>query len=192
MLPRPLAILAILSLPFCAAVLALWVHTYGVTDLFVAMDGNNLSEVALTRGAVSIYWDQKPGAPEPAKPTRAYQHIRPRSGIPVNSALMLAAPDNGMDYHWNIAGLEWAVHHDASLSQVTHVVVLPCWLGIFLSGIAPFAWALRQVRRRQLPRYHCAACGYDLRATPTQCPECGQRARPIVLLRSQPRSQPTF
>ncbi len=51
----------------------------------------------------------------------------------------------------------------------------PCWLASLVFAIAPCAVALkRQTVRHRLRSSLCLACGYDLRATPNRCPECGQ------------------
>jgi hypothetical protein len=54
-------------------------------------------------------------------------------------------------------------------------VVLPFWLLVLIFGLMPSWASVRYVRRRRATAAfgHCPACGYDLRATPERCPECG-------------------
>jgi hypothetical protein len=58
----------------------------------------------------------------------------------------------------------------------THHVVL-VW-GVAVPASLVGAWPLSVWRRsydraQRMRRGHCACCGYDLRATPDRCPECG-------------------
>ena len=61
-------------------------------------------------------------------------------------------------------------------SPVPFLVAPSHWLAAMIFGIPPVAWLVASRRRRKRDRSAlglCPACGYDLRATPGQCPECG-------------------
>jgi hypothetical protein len=74
----------------------------------------------------------------------------------------------------------WAEQRKGSSVElsITRVgIVLPYWALVLAAGSA-VAWSLYRLRRR-LDRERsgavpCVSCGYDLRATPVRCPECGQ------------------
>lgn len=57
-------------------------------------------------------------------------------------------------------------------------VMIPYWLMLVVFGIGPTVWWVGRVRRRRATaremRNCCRKCGYDLRATPERCPECGE------------------
>jgi hypothetical protein len=66
----------------------------------------------------------------------------------------------------------WNLYHDYQAA-----VMVPHWFPILLSAVLPAAWATRRYRRakarRRVRQNLCPICGYDLRATPGRCPECG-------------------
>lgn len=59
-------------------------------------------------------------------------------------------------------------------------IAAPCWLLVLATGVPGATWMLtRWVHRRYEASRRdgrglvCPKCGYDLRATPERCPECG-------------------
>lgn len=54
------------------------------------------------------------------------------------------------------------------------VLQVRAWLPPLLSALLPGVWVYRRYKSRKDKRAGlCPVCGYDLRATPTRCPECG-------------------
>lgn len=68
-----------------------------------------------------------------------------------------------------IAQLSWDYPVARSMA-----VFVPHWAIALLLVILPAIWLPRELRRRRRLRHGlCVKCGYDLRASPTRCPECG-------------------
>jgi hypothetical protein len=181
----------LVSLVALAVSLCLWVRSYWRSDS-VTVDWSEASihspaeyltrsvGVATRRGGLwcyrarysgSIYVDNRPG------PTRVrFESFKAHADhyLP-DSAADPARWHGGFAYGW--------------ISSAEDVVGLrvPFWAIAVLSALLPLLMLWRYGRRRRrIDRRLCVRCGYDLRATPDRCPECGKI--PTVANAATPRS----
>jgi hypothetical protein len=75
-----------------------------------------------------------------------------------------------------IAGFAAGEFRAGSRPVTYRVAVVPYWFLVLLFAAAPLRWAWVRHRVRFQPSGSCGRCGYDLRATPDRCPECGHAA----------------
>jgi len=88
----------------------------------------------------------------------AYRTLLERLGFEGESGRITLGTHRFIDYGW---------------------MTIPVWLPLVVFAIPPAAWAWHQLARRRRNNLGlCRRCGYDLRATPGRCPECGTQADP--------------
>jgi hypothetical protein len=84
------------------------------------------------------------------------------------------------DMHCGFRTFEMEVEYEeAGSTAVIRGQWLPIWV-IFAAGCPlPLSYAVKALCRQRRARLnHCRRCGYDLRATPDRCPECGMIPAP--------------
>jgi hypothetical protein len=77
--------------------------------------------------------------------------------------------------HWEFGHLAYTSVVDSNESST--YLSLPWAYLISLTAVLPLAFSIKLMKHRnairRLNQHRCQTCGYDLRATPDRCPECG-------------------
>ena len=182
---RLFTLCSVASLVPCVAVTSLWIRAYFAEDCLAVAERTpdaRLRGRSLTnRMGVIAYTDQSFDARHaqlvPESESTALLTV---AGVSLYSSEPAPDPTPIVGESDSVAGFRWARYdadprHDIR-GVPTHEVWVPHWLPLLLSGAPPAAWAVATVRgRRRRATGLCARCGYDLRATPRRCPECGTR-----------------
>lgn len=178
---RLLNALSLLSLLLCLGVCALWVWSYDKSctllfvrfmytepprgDFTIPQDHFRVVSLFASRGRLGLatYESTQDTAAEPADwPTFGFRHW-------VGDAENLIAP---ADTWWRRLGFSvqslWKRSGPAAF--------VPMWFIAAVTGMPALSTGVDWFRRRhRFPAGHCKRCGYDLRASPERCPECGTR-----------------
>lgn len=162
--------LVVVSLVLFIATGALWVSSYW-KSLEVYRDKTAAGEVSLisNRGIVAYwrYWRPPSRHSSPAE-NRSVNHL-----IPMQIREQ-AIPGFTFKQVW--LALDLAKPTEFTFRD-RRAVVVAHWLLATVWSVLPVIWLVSSRRhrraRRRLRLNLCPACGYDLRATPGRCPECG-------------------
>jgi hypothetical protein len=163
----------IVSASFLIALVA-WPISYAMPINLTAAPRNHGIVVRLTRGDLSIWFGG----------TQAFQYPELSFQGTLTTAQMAAG---NADYHdWtrgpfvisSVNCLQFL--YGLNPAGRAHVVAIPQWLVVALLGIWPARRLIAALRwRSRLRGGHCPRCGYDIRATPDRCPECGTSLSPL-------------
>jgi hypothetical protein len=148
-----------LSLLLCVATVALWVRTHYVLDDWQRFGGGTGLFILTPRGELALMWGPLHQRHTSAPVGWTYQ----KHGSPAD----WGGDRRGEQLVFRVPGLEvWELRQPEARE-----VVLRLWLVVSFFALLPLIYVAR--KRRRVPQGICPSCGYDLRATPECCPECG-------------------
>ena len=151
--------LSVLSLLLCVATVALWVRSYWRLDALVHRRSAVHQSFRSVCGELCY-------TTSTSKVTSTRYVWRPEwRYIVQNPGDRMIRPTH------SLLGFGWVLEEamDYFLG-----IFIPHWFLALLFAILPALHLRSMLRSRRLHRLgHCPRCGYDLRATPDRCPECG-------------------
>jgi len=164
----------------------MWVRSRTTGDSFGY--GVGLHELRLDSGWREVGIEVRSFVP-PHAPTNGFFY-EPRGAFSVTPSspdFFRFHPDLGAVPFWLRLGfgrshLRWKIYTSVSLfgkpppiiSNATYWFA-PWWAVWFATTVLPAMWIVQRRRTSRRPKRvgFCSRCGYDLRATPDRCPECG-------------------
>jgi hypothetical protein len=184
---------ALLSL-LCLAALALWPWSFGHPASLWLMRcttrpegvGSVRLEVGWANGRIGVYMDRGFSDSQISR-RKAAAHGWQCGFDSERPSFIPGEPDpywGEWDDSWG--PFRWAVirhnYHGKSYQNayVERMASVPAWLLASFAGAWPLAKLISPFRRRARRHWfsrvgRCPSCGYDLRATPDRCPECGTK-----------------
>jgi hypothetical protein len=180
---------AAVSLALCMTTVVLWVQSYRPVLDYFAWRGR-LTLIVQSKGG--RLWLQRwhRADPAPTRPARAdltwvlrgttNPPYQPNAPIEVGYTPPRPSLGNGFGFVWLAS--DFGTSHDGRPLGTRQMLAVPHWSLLAAAALVPAGWGISwSARRRRRRKGLCAACGYDLRATPDRCPECGMDSPAIAL-----------
>jgi hypothetical protein len=165
MRPKLFTFIATLSLLLCVAASVLWVRSYRVSDIYCNYRAGRYRQVVSSRGQLQLAWGPTSYPDATTWTSRPWPYIGVGTG-----------PVPTLD--WQFLGFMSFTGTTNGVPRRFSELFAPDWSFAMLFGTLPAVWAVLRLRARRFAAGRCPACGYDLRATPNRCPECGAMSAP--------------
>jgi hypothetical protein len=159
------------SLLLCAAVCVLWIRSYWVGEAVYREGPAYRLAVLSSKGQCSAFRMTYPKSADNGPPRWMYSNRGMWAEVTQRPDLYRADP--GVRCYGPIAGFGLFDKPAGPPGMGTREVFVPYWFLALLTAAGPAAWWHHARRARSRSLGLCSACGYDLRATPERCPECG-------------------
>ncbi|MDB5330124.1 MAG: hypothetical protein JWP03_1275 [Phycisphaerales bacterium] len=190
---RRFSIAAILSSVLCLVTVAMWARSYISNDWWPAWLQGNGMQLHVWRGRAFLIWFHDPGYPRDSfvdvllmdgRATRDDDTTHPNPAQEAFVERMRKCPEGcrlvseqiafEADPTWGWGSLRPSLYRYNWRSRSAGMISIPFWL-LLMVAAGPLWWERlkSRARARRTRSGRCPACGYDLRATPDQCPECG-------------------
>jgi hypothetical protein len=160
-------VLAAVSLVLCVGTVVMWVLGYASNQFiyYVNDAGSRRCYIEVSNGDI------------------AFQSMAERMGAAAGFAYIYAGSRTDMrgDFDnkragWRIGG--FAVASIPDPRGTWFWLMMPAWFVALVLAAPSAIWLVRS--KRMHVAGFCRKCGYDMRATPDRCPECGTAVRPAA------------
>jgi len=156
--------LAVVSAALCLAIAFFDSRSYFKHDYALRYSKGLMIGMGLSDGAIEFQRD-----------VGSYDYLEAPEWIFINAAGDGADPNPTFKSRFLAFGLVRTQQVTDDGKQLSDIQIhFPVWVATLMAGLFPIFWTLR-LRRQHRCRSSglCSSCGYDLRATPDRCPECG-------------------
>jgi len=174
--------LAILSLLLCAATTGLWIRSYWVSDLWTVQWNRTEDHQHHILAVFSLQVCSTKGGVEAVRGTGTASvnfrevidvgHVAGRA-YPLIFQSMNRTISERLGFRFVREQSSWVLGLWVSGGTKT-LINFPFWFPATVFATLPTLWLVHTRRRIKARNTNsCPVCGYDLRATPDRCPECG-------------------
>jgi hypothetical protein len=188
---RLFTLMSVLSLVLCVVTSALWVRSYWQFDAVGTHVGNRTASLVSYRGRIglNVIRFNNGGYRHEPELARMSLSFNETAKVIVGTYIEYedrlgevadAGPELGR-WGFSFNGSDEFYLGLQTLKSGEHVkpdyywwrLGMPVWPMPAIAMILPTCWLFAQRKRAGRAATLCAHCGYDLRATPDRCPECG-------------------